>query len=612
MDMEIVRWLDQPVMLHSSRADTCKLTAEQCAYRIGYWRYWYEADHRFALPTVYLFIAAIALCTIAFWSLRLAPSGLRKQAWWQKLVSSVRFIAYRRYEVKALHTGTSSVAVVALLIIGAAFFLAMTLGPSPYYWPNTRTLSYGSSPPLATRTGWMALACLPFLIILPTKANMIATLTGVSHERLIVFHNWVGWAMFALALVHTFPFIIFHIWKGDMVLQWNTSVVYWTGVAAIIPQAYLQVMSLPWISTESTCDRNRYYEFFKATHYFAAILFVVFFFLHCDFRLTSWDYFIATGVLYTLSFLYSQIRTYFEFGVSHRASFALVSDLVMKITVPIDTTWQPGQHFFLRFLTLGPHALTAHPFTICSVPSLKRNAEKSKLVFYVSPRGGMTGRLASLAAQQPNFSVPVLLDGPYGGLKTKPLHSYDHSLVIACGAGSALSVGLVMDTLLHLYRTPKSDEEGTRHQMQVVIATRDRQFTEWYEEALTEFMEENGISWDANSIQIMVYLTAVYGPQAINSSDELDARAEKGLVENTGPPTSTSGRIPFKIVCGRPDISAIVRESTLRPGVSVGIATCGPAAVLKDTQNAAADAQLRILSSEAGAREVYLHSEVFT
>ena len=76
---------------------------------------------------------------------------------------------------------------------------------------------------------------------------MIATLTGVSHERLIVFHNWVAWAMLVLALIHTFPFIIFHIWKGDMVEEWNTSVNYWTGVVALIPQAYLTFMSVPWI-----------------------------------------------------------------------------------------------------------------------------------------------------------------------------------------------------------------------------------------------------------------------------------------------------------------------------------------------------------------------------
>lgn len=143
----------------------------------------------------------------------------------------------------------------------------MTLGPKPYYWPNTRTLSYGSSPPIATRAGFMSLGLFPFVVLTSSKANWVTLVTGISHEKLQVsllllescqrkgtvqrlitsiqvFHRWTSWAMFVLALVHTFPFIVVHIWKGDMVLQWKTSVVYWTGVAAIIPQAYLNIMSI--------------------------------------------------------------------------------------------------------------------------------------------------------------------------------------------------------------------------------------------------------------------------------------------------------------------------------------------------------------------------------
>lgn len=50
--------------------------------------------------------------------------------------------------------------------------------------------------------------------------------------------------MFALALIHTFPFIVVHVRKGDMVEQWNTSVAYWTGVVALFAQAYLTIMSI--------------------------------------------------------------------------------------------------------------------------------------------------------------------------------------------------------------------------------------------------------------------------------------------------------------------------------------------------------------------------------
>jgi ferric-chelate reductase len=137
---------------------------------------------------------------------------------------------------------------------------AMTLGPKPYYWPTDA--NYGSSPPIATRAGWMALALLPFVLyvltfsfsyghianlpsVLSAKANMVSALTGIPPEKLQVFHHWTSYAMFVLALVHTFPYIIFHIRKGDMVKQWKTSVVYWTGIPALLSQTYLTVMSLP-------------------------------------------------------------------------------------------------------------------------------------------------------------------------------------------------------------------------------------------------------------------------------------------------------------------------------------------------------------------------------
>lgn len=79
------------------------------------------------------------------------------------------------------------------------------------------------------------------------KANMITALTGIPHEKLQVFHHWLSYAMFVLALVHTFPFIVFHVAKGDMMHKWKTDVVYWTGVVALLAQTYLTVMSFPTI-----------------------------------------------------------------------------------------------------------------------------------------------------------------------------------------------------------------------------------------------------------------------------------------------------------------------------------------------------------------------------
>ncbi|KAK7999675.1 ferric-chelate reductase [Apiospora arundinis] len=612
-------WLDQPVLLESSRMDMCELTPEQCTWSRSRFRNWYIADLVYGLGTLYFFIGVIAACMISFWASRLVTGSSSKQSSWRKLLGTFRYLAYRRYRVAGYLT--PSLGVVLLLASGALFFLAMTLGPGPYYWPD---IMYGSSPPIATRAGWMALACLPFILILSTKANMIATLTGVSHEKLIIFHNWTGWAMFVLSLVHTFPFIVVHIQQGDMAMQWTMSIFYWSGVVALIAQAYLQFMSLSFI-------RNRFYEFFKATHMLAALIFVLFLFFHCDYTLTSWHYFIAAAVLYTLSFLYSQIRTYAEFGFGLRATFDMVSDTTMRITVPVRTTWQPTQHMFLRFVALQAHTLTSHPFTVCSVPTAASTTETSNLVFYVQARRGLTGRLAKMAAR--GCTVPVLLDGPYGGIKGKPLSSYDNNLIIACGAGAPFSLGLVMDALLLRRAFASKAESGlvSLPRVEVLIATRDRQLVQWYCEALTDFMEANGLPLDLQGIRISVFQTgsSSNGSAAMSTTSttqENDAELqEKSALSNTkvssssnhGSRSSSSSSstrlLQIETHTGRPDIGSTVREATRRPNTSLAIVACGPGSVVEEVQEAAAAAQLRILGSRnEGAREVYLHTEHFS
>ncbi|KAH8668427.1 ferric reductase like transmembrane component-domain-containing protein [Xylariales sp. PMI_506] len=461
----------------------------------------------------------------------------------------------------------------------------MTLGPHPYYWPNTSTVSYGGSPPIATRSGWMALACLPFMLILATKANMIAALTGVSHERLMVFHSWVGWAMFVLALVHTFPFVVLHIQKGDIVTQWNTEVTYWTGVAAIIPQAYLQVMSLPFI-------RNRFYEFFKATHFLAAAV------------LLSSFFFIAT---FDFHLAYSQIRAYFEYGFQ-RARLEMVSESTLKVTIPINTTWRPGQHMFLRFITLGAHSLTAHPFTICSVPIPRKAPGSTEMWFYIRPRGGLTGRLAALATKSPGITVLVLLDGPYGVVKEETSSSYDRSLAVTCGSGAAMSLGLIMDAILRSKRYSK-DASGKRHGCtRVIIATRETSLVGWFEQALVEFLEATESLWPADDISISIYQTrGTINTSSLPTQSERQDEEKQGAVSST-----TSSLIPINIQSGRPDVRAIIQEASAEIDVSLDIVACGPAALIREVQDEAAAVQMRILSSKPGAREVHLNSELFS
>lgn len=86
----------------------------------------------------------------------------------------------------------------------AAFMAAFTIWAfivKPYYRIDS---TYGS-PPLALRSGMMALGLLPFVFALASKVNFIAMLIGSSHERLQVFHQWASRFVLFLATVHTIP-----------------------------------------------------------------------------------------------------------------------------------------------------------------------------------------------------------------------------------------------------------------------------------------------------------------------------------------------------------------------------------------------------------------------
>ncbi|CAG8225931.1 unnamed protein product [Penicillium olsonii] len=574
MDMEMngTPWLDQPVALHSSRFDNCTLSEAQCQYRNYSWRYWYEADHVYALNTVYFLCAVIGVFTIANVLVRISPDAVKRTPPWRMFTSVSRYFSYRGHRLPALRYWSPALGVVILGLVGAAFFFGMVLGPQPYYWPTDA--SYG--------------------------ANMISGLTGIPHEKLQVFHHWTSYAMFVLALVHTFPYIIYHIWKGDMMHQWKTSIAYWTGIASLVSQTYLTLMSLPFI-------RNRFYEFFKATHIFVAVVFVVFFFLHCDFRLSSWDYFIASGAIYFCSLIAGHARTYWKHGM-HTASLELLPCGLVRVEVASNMKWTPGQHVFVRFLTSDLHLLTAHPFTISSACH-----ETSKLVFYIKPRGGVTGRLRAMAEKSPGCKKRILMEGPYGGVSESHMAQFDTVLVIAGGSGGGFSLAMV-DEALRV--TGMADEEKKKRQnLQVVFSTRDHAMADWYIEEIEGRLSESTTLASESGFETAVSVH-VTDPRSsgFSSGSEDDVKGTKSPQE-----TTTTGTFSLNVHRNaRPDLPGLVARTVALAHTQgqhvgkkqrVGVLVCGPASMLHDTRNAAAVAQNRVFGGEI--EELYLHSEAF-
>ena len=462
----------------------------------------------------------------------------------------------------------------------------------------------------------MSIACMPFVFATAGKSNFITLFTGVSHERLQVFHRWISDAMYILALLHTFPFIINNIRYGEMVMSWNTSIFYWTGVVALLAQTWLTFASIGPL-------RSLAYEWFKYTHFLAGLVFMLFLFFHCDYTLTSWDYFIGTGAIFALTWLHRRGRSFFEHGVGLTATVNVAPGGFVRLAVPTSSRWRVDQHYFIRFLSLGVHALTSHPFTACSLPSQRVGHEGSKneLVFYIRPRGGITARLANYAEKHPNGTLRILLDGPYGGVDMQKLAQAQKLLVIAGGSGA----GWVLPLLIaYLRRLEMSDEKAPS--MRIILATRDAATRYWFEEAVADVIKSTcSQGRTPSSLEVQIYHTS--GGNELTAAETTSRPAsdlEKDLEKAPAdPPTEVQLKsgLEFDYVSsgsscqsrdGRPDVASLIAAeaaATDSHGL-LGVYVCGPLSMQNDCANAVAEQQLAIV--QGAKRNVYLHMEHFS
>lgn len=130
------------------------------------------------------------------------------------LVAFFRFVFYRPIPHIQFKKGWRPIVFPSLAIV-AIVVLALLLGvlyctvPQPLFWTS---IAYGS-PPLAVRSGMMAVALMPWIVALAMKANLISMVTGISHERLNVLHRWAAYICLVLSILHTVPFYVTPVWE---------------------------------------------------------------------------------------------------------------------------------------------------------------------------------------------------------------------------------------------------------------------------------------------------------------------------------------------------------------------------------------------------------------
>ncbi|OAA47053.1 ferric reductase transmembrane component 7 [Metarhizium rileyi] len=418
----------------------------------------------------------------------------------------------------------SSLAVLACGFVALIFVTLYCFLQQPLYWESIR---FGS-PPVAIRSGMLAVAMTPWIIVTSMKANILTLVIGIGPERLNVFHRWLGYLCLLLSLVHMIPFYIQPVWEDDGMTVFNqvfpdgSGIIYGTGIACIVPLIWLCVASLPWI-------RRVAYELFVILHIPAGVAYVGFLFWHTKNALLTWDYLYATIAIWLFAYMMRVFNlNWFKpwrnaFLVGDEAAVTLMSENAIKITIPTQMRWKPGQYVYLRMP--GISLLDNHPFTIsslCSEDFPSEYGEKYRdCVLVFKPFKGFTRKVLDTAiAKGPFHTYRALLDGPYGGMR-RDLAAFDTCILIAGGSG----ITSLMSQLLNLIKRMRDGKAITR---KVVVVWAFKRF-----EAMNWFREELRICREAappESVTCKFFITgAVRHRDAREMSAPINGRDPRAL-----------------------------------------------------------------------------------
>ncbi|KAF4124479.1 Ferric reductase NAD binding domain [Geosmithia morbida] len=387
-------------------------------------------------------------------------------------------LVFRKYRLTF-----SSPAVLTCALVATVFVTLYCFLQQPLYW---QSIQFGS-PPLAIRSGMIAVALTPWIVATSMKANLLTVVTGIGPERLNVLHRWLGYLCLFLTLVHCVPFYVQPVWDdgGMEVFQrlfpGGSGIIYGTGIACLVPLCWLCVASLPYV-------RRVAYEAFVLLHVPVGAAYVGLLFWHTKNYLMSWSYLYATVAVWAVcccarffNLNWTKPWRPMAFMVGDEAAITLMAENAIKITIPTQMRWKPGQYVYLRMP--GISFLDNHPFTISSLCSDDFPSEYGEqfrdCIIVFKPYGGFTRRVLETAVDKgPFHTYRAFLDGPYGGMR-RDLAAFDTCVLIAGGSG----ITALMSQLLNLIKRMRDGKAITR-KVVVVWALKRLEAMDWFREEL--------------------------------------------------------------------------------------------------------------------------------
>jgi NAD(P)H-flavin reductase len=498
-------------------------------------------------------------------------------------------------------------------------YLALTLGlicseltnisfPENVYWTKE---NYAWTRYLADRAGTMAVSQLPFIFLFGGRNNILIPLTGWDYSTFNVYHKLASRTMVALALVHTFAYIVSSLIRGgydDLAHHAAKNYYIWGFVAMGVSSIMI---------VQSVYDlRKLAYDFFSVLHIILAALFLAAMKWHLDPH--GWmEWVWASVAIWAFDRFIRLVRlVYFNLGLSSTATAQVellthdnLALLKFKVRLVRSVAFQPGKYVFLHIGGVAPWS--AHPVSVidqdedgCYNMAMTVHQGLTRKLYHRLMKDSTTDKLAMEVSKTATLRVGI--DGFYG--HTAPVDLYDSVLLIAGGIGITAVIGYVKALAMNR-------KSWTKHVM-LVWVVRDFVYLDWFREQLGQLVD-----LDAEHVSISIQLYATGGGEAkrelievgygqsfsSSSSSTASGRLVEGkkgpavavtptspATDNTNdnnnnekPTLSTQPSLTsLPISHTRPDMSAVISEFVHSAPASVAVLACGPAGMVDDIRAA--------------------------
>ncbi|KAI5960817.1 FRE7 [Candida pseudojiufengensis] len=503
------------------------------------------------------------------------------------LISYCRFVGYKQTP-KYLRfwlsfpksIGSSLFMMISTLYLACYCFV-------PHFW--YRGCAGFGSPPLAVRAGMMSTALVPFIYVLGGKSNIISLLTGISYEKLNVFHQFVGVAAFILGVIHTIPFIYQTLQEGGSSLlneYFISDSYYISGIPTLILMGLLCILSKAFI-------RKKVYELFWHLHWMMGIAFFGCLIWHIDNALGAQNYMWGALAFWSTQIIYRiLIKTCFKpntmFLRSREAQLNRIDDNTYEIIIKnvSDYKWKPGQHCYLRFK--GLRILDNHPFSISS-----SNETEDGMRFIIVAKSGITKSQHQLINKTISMKQKVYLDGPYGGT-FRDVNKFEKVVLVASGTGVTATIPFLN------YLSQQSKKSNILKCVNFIWVVRNEKDINWISDELKRCKEILG-----SKLQLDIRVVE-YEKELKTFDDSSDIEKSMAFKDNLTK--------EFPISYGKPNITQILSNLTKSLSIRNIFICSGSESMQSQVCEKISEFQSLIFNNDlrnTDIEEIYLHTESF-